>query len=57
MSKYFVVNDIKVASVMAALLNENYYKYNNGGREVYTFKRTSNISSIYAKAMTIIENL
>lgn len=57
MSKYFVVNDIKVASVMSALLNENYYKYNNGGREVYTFKRTNDITNIYKNAMTIVENL
>ena len=57
MSKYFVVNDIKVATLMKGMLNMDYHKYNNNGKEVYTFKRVDGITHIYAKAMTIIENL
>ena len=58
MSKYFVVNDIKVASIMATLLNQNYYKFTNKqGQEVYTFNRTENINQIYGHAMTILNSL
>ena len=57
MSKYFVVDDIKVASVMATLLNKQYYKYTNNGKEVYTFERTDNINKIYGHAMRIVNNL
>ncbi|WP_252246972.1 hypothetical protein [Clostridium sp. ZBS4] len=57
MSKYFVVNDIKVATLMKSMLNMDYYKYNNNGKVIYTFERTDNIGTVYAKAMTIIENL
>lgn len=57
-SKYFVVNDIKVASVMGTLLGKDYYKFTNDeGKEVYTFIRSKNIGKIYGHALTIIQNL
>ncbi|MEO2603023.1 hypothetical protein [Clostridium butyricum] len=57
MSKYFVVNDIKVATLMKGILGIDYYKYNNNGREQYTFPRVDGINKAYAQALTIIENL
>lgn len=56
-SKYFVVEDIKVASIMASLLGEDYFKFNNAGKEVYTFQRTKNIGKIYGHALVILKNL
>ena len=39
-SKYFVVNDIKIASIMSALLNKKFYRFTNDkGKEIYTFER------------------
>lgn len=57
MSKYFVVDDIKVASFMSMLLNVDYYTYNNNGKEQYTFERTPNINKAYGNAMRIVNSL
>ena len=59
MSKYFVVNDLKVAEIMSVMLNERYYKFYNAklGHDVYTFKKRENIDIAYGKAKTIVENL
>ncbi len=57
-SKYFVVNDIKIASIMSALLNKKFYRFTNDkGKEIYTFERIPNINHVYGNAKTIAENL
>ena len=57
MSKYFVVDDIKVATLMKGILGIDYYKFNDDGKERYTFPRVEGISRAYGQALTIIENL
>ena len=57
MSKYFVVDDIKVATLMKGILGIHYYKFNDDGKERYTFPRVDGISRAYGPALTIIENL
>ena len=57
MSKYFVVDDIKVATLMKCILGIDYYKFNDDGKERYTFPRVDGISRAYGQALTIIENL
>ena len=57
MSKYFVVDDIKVATLMKGILGIDYYKFNDDGKEIYTFPRVDGISRAYGQALTIIENL
>ena len=57
MSKYFVVDYIKVATLMKGILGIDYYKFNDDGKERYTFPRVDGISKAYGQALTIIENL
>ena len=59
MSKYFVVNDLKVADIMSVMLNERYYKFYNAklGHDVYTFIKRKDIDIAYGKAKTIVESL
>ena len=57
MSKYFIVDDIKVATLMKGILNVDYYKFNDNGKEKYTFPKVDGISRAYGQALTIIENL
>ena len=57
MSKYFIVDDIKVATLMKGILNLDYYKFNDDGKEKYTFPKVKGISRAYGQALTIIENL
>lgn len=56
MSKYFILEDKKLAEVMQILLEEGYCTFSdNDGVERYTFKRRSDINRIYGKAKTILE--
>ena len=57
MSKYFVVDDIKVATLMKGILGIDYYKFNDDGKERYSVPRVDGISRAYGQALTIIENL
>ena len=57
MSKYFIVDDIKVATLMKCILGIDYYKFNDNGKEKYTFPKVDGISRAYGQALTIIENL
>lgn len=59
MSKYFVVDDVRVADIMSVMLNERYYKFYNAklGHDVYTFLKRENIDIAYGKAKTIVESL
>ena len=59
MSKYFVVNDVRVADIMSVMLNERYYIFDNEklGRKVYTFIKRKDIDIAYGKAMNMVKNL
>ncbi|MDU1337427.1 hypothetical protein [Clostridium butyricum] len=59
MSKYFVVNDIKVASIMAKLLDIDFYAFYSAtaGRDIYTFPRVKDIGKIYGRALKIVEDM
>ena len=60
MSKYFVVNDEKLAILMSVILNQKYYVYDDErkqGQKIYTFIKNENTISAYAKAKIMIENL
>lgn len=59
MSKCFRVDDIRVAEIMAILLGNRYYKFNDKitGLEYYTFKRVKNINKIYGIAMRTINKI
>lgn len=59
MSKYFVVNDIMVASMMAKLLDMDFYAFYSAtaGRDVYTFQRVDVIGKIYGRALKIVEDM
>ena len=57
MSKYFIVDDIKVATLIKGMLGVDYYKFNDNGKEKYTFPKVDGISRDYGQALTIIENL
>ena len=57
MSKYFIVDDIKVATLIKGMLGVDYYKFNDNGKEKYTFPKVEGISRAYGQALTIIENL
>ena len=59
-SKYFVVNDAKLAILMGVILNQKYYIYDDErkqGKKIYTFIKDENTIAAYAKAKTIVENL
>ena len=59
-SKYFVVGNEKLAILMSALLNQKYYVYDDEriqGKKIYTFIKTEDTITAYAKAKTIVENL
>ena len=59
-SKYFVVNDEKLAILMSVILNQKYYVYDDErkqGQKIYTFIKNENTISAYAKAKIMIENL
>lgn len=55
MSKYFVVENFKIAEIMRMLLEESYCTFEQDGKTKYTFKRTKNINVVYGKAKTIME--
>ena len=58
-SNYFVVNDIRVASIMSKLLGVDFYAFYSEkmGKDVYTFPRTENIEKIYGRAIKIAKDL
>ena len=59
-SKYFVVGDEKLAILMSLILNQKYYVYDddkNQGHKIYTFIKTEDTITAYAKAKIMIENL
>ena len=59
-SKYFVVDNEKLAILMSLILNQKYYVYDDErkqGQKIYTFIKNENTISAYAKAKIMIENL
>lgn len=42
-SNYYVVDNIKRATAINYMTGEKYMKFNNDGKEVYTFKKTKNV--------------
>ena len=59
-SKYFVVDNERLAILMSLILNQKYYVYDDErkqGQKIYTFIKNENTISAYAKAKIMIENL
>lgn len=59
-NKYFVVSDIKIATLMKSMLGEGYYKFkdnNDTTKTIFSFKYVDGISHVYGQAKTILENL
>lgn len=57
MSKFFVVDNYRVAVCMKALLNMDYKTYHDEDKDRYSFIKTSNINFIYGQAKRIIEDI
>lgn len=59
-NKYFVVDDIKIATLMKSMLGEDYYKFKDNKdttKTIYSFKYVEGINRAYGQAKTILENL